>query len=123
MAGGCTNTLLGRRGDFERCLYWVRNDDNTDLSEYEHNIKPSGVFYAEEVTPEDLRKMTLNGVFMFDESLITIYTKGLVNIKKGDLVKFEDELWMVASCQTKRYHNNNQFMKRPSTTSYIQLKR
>ena len=122
MAGGSTNLLLGRRGNFEHCKYWVRDEDDEDLSEYVHNHQPSGQFWAEEITPEDLRKLIVNNVFMFDESLITLYSRATLKLKKGDLVQFEDKIWIVQSCQTKRYHNNNQFMKRPSTMSYIQLK-
>lgn len=123
MAGGCADLLLGRRGDFERCKYWVRNEDDEDLSQYLYEIEPDGIFYAEEITPEDLRKLTINGIFMFDESLITIYTNGSISLKKGDLVEFRGDIWVVQSCQTKRVQKNLQFMKRPSTKSYIQLKK
>lgn len=120
---GSTNLLLGRRGNFERCKYWVRDEDDEDLSQYTYENEPSGIFYAEEVTSEDLRKMVVNGVFMFDESLITLQTKGSVILKKGDLVEYEEDIWIVQTSQVKKVHKNEQFMKRPSTTTYIQLKK
>ena len=123
MFGGTIDLQLGRRGHFERCKYWVRDENNYDLSEYTYNETPSGFFYAEEVTAKDIKKLVINGIFMFDESLITIQTKGQINLKQGDLVEFENEIWIVQSCQQKKFNRNNQFMKRPSTTSYIQLKK
>ncbi len=123
MMGGCTDLLLGRRGDFEKCKYWIVNDKDIDLEEFTHNTNPSGIFYAEEVSPENLRKMIINGVFMFDESLITIYTNGTITLKTGDLVLFRGDIWRVQDCQTRRVQKNLQFMKRPSMKSYIQLKK
>ena len=123
MTGGCVDLLLGRRGDFEKCKYWVRNEDDEDLSQYTYESAPDGTFYAEEVSTEDLRKMTINGIFMFDESLITIYTNGSISLKKGDLVGYRGDVWIVQSCQSKRIQKNLQFMKRASTKSYIQLKK
>ncbi len=123
MVGGCTNLLLGRRGDFERCKYWVRNEEDEDLSEYTHKKEPSGIFYAKEITAKDLRKLVIDGVFMFDETLTTIYANGDLDLKKGDLIEFEDDIWQVVSCQSKPINKNRQFMKRPAKTNYIQIKR
>lgn len=120
---GSTNLLLGRRGDFERCKYWVRDDEDSDLSQFVHENEPRGVFYAEEVTSEDLRKLIVNGVFMFDESLITLQTKGSIRLNKGDLIEYENDIWSVQSSQIKKTHKNGQYMKRPSITTYIQIKR
>lgn len=122
MVGGCINLQTGNRGHFERCKYWVR-DENRDLSEYTYNDNPSGIFYAEEVTAKDLRKLVINGTFMFDESLITLQSKGQISLKKGDLVEFENEIWIVDSCQYKKVNKNNQFMNNPARITYIQLKK
>lgn len=123
MAGGCIDLLLGRRGDFEKCKYWVRDEEDEDLSQYVYEVSPTGSFYGTEVSPEDLRKMIVNNVFMFDESLVTIYTNGYIDLKKGDLVEFRDEIWIVQSCQSKRVRKSIQFMKNPPKRTYIQLKR
>ena len=123
MAGGCTSVLLGRRGTYEKCKYWIRDEDEKDLTEYVYENQPSGTFWAEEITAEDLNKLIINNSFMFDNSLITIFTKAQITLKQGDIIEFENELWMVQSCQQKRIHKNNQFMKRPNKVSYIQLKR
>lgn len=123
MTGGCIDLLLGRRGDFEKCKYWIRDEDDEDLSQYVYEVSPTGSFYGTEVSPEDLRKMIVNNVFMFDESLVTIYTNGYIDLKKGDLVEFRDEIWIVQSCQSRRVRKSIQFMKNPSKRTYIQLKR
>ena len=122
MYGGTINTQLGRRGHFERCRYWVRDEENYDLSEYTYE-NASGFFYAEEVTAKDIKKLVINGTFMFDESLITIQTKGQLSLKQGDLVEFEGEMWIAQSVQQKKFNRNNQFMKNPSLITYIQLKK
>lgn len=123
MCGGTIDTQLGRRGHFERCKYWVRDESDYDLSEYTYKQEPNGIFYAEEVTAKDIKKLVINGVFMFDESLITIQTKGQISLKQGDLIEFEGEMWIVQSCQQKKFNRNNQFMKRPSVITYIQIKK
>ncbi len=120
---GSTDLLLGRRGHFNKCVYWIRDEDDEDLTEYTYNNEPSGYFYADEITSEDKRKLTINGVFMFDESLITLQTNGAISLKKGDIVKYNEDIWIVQSCQTKKMYKNEQFMKRASSVTYIQIKR
>ncbi len=123
MVGGCIDLQLGRRGDFDRCKYWVRNENDENLEEYTHNHEASGIFYAKEITAEDKHKNIVNDMFMFDENTITIYTKALVKLKEGDIVDFEGEKWLVKNCQSRKIHKNNEFMTRASYISYIQLKR
>lgn len=120
---GYTDLLVGRRELHERCKFWVRDDEEKELSEYVYNTTPSGWFYAKEITSEDLRKTQLNGVFMFDESLTTIYTTSGLNIKKGDLIEYMGEIWFAQSVQKKRINKNRQFMSRPSFECYIQIKK
>lgn len=123
MAGGCNSLLLGRRGDFDKCFYWVRDENNEDLSQYEHKKEPDGIFWAEEITAEEKRKLIVGSGFMFDENLITIRTKGQISLKEGDIVNFEGEDWIVKNCQQRKYSKTQQFMNTPQKISYIQLKR
>lgn len=120
---GTISTLLGRRGDYDKCKYWVVDEENLDLEEYTHNTTPSGIFYAEETTAKERRKLVINNSFMFDEELVTIKTKSQISLKEGDLVEYEDEIWIVKSCQTRKISKNEQFMKRPCRVAYIQLKK
>lgn len=120
---GCTNLLMGRRGHFDKCKYWVCDERNPDLSEYTYEHSPKGIFYAEETTAKERKKLVISNSFMFDEELITIKTKSQVTMKKGDLIEYEEELWIVQSFQTLKINKNNEFMRHPSTISYIQIKR
>ena len=123
MVGGCSNIMLGRRGLFERCKYWVRDESVKDLSIYKHEKKPSGVFYANQVSQMNLDSKELNNVFMVDENSITLITKGFVSLKKGDIVEFKDKLWFVLNVQYAEINKNQQFMNRPSFETYIAIKR
>lgn len=121
MAGGCINFLIGHRGEFERCKYWNRDEDDNNLAEYTYQ-KENGTFWAKEVSPEDLRKLVINGLFMFDETLITLYTKSDCRLKKGDIVEHDGSKWIVQSCQQRTRNKYQQFMKTKVTDTYIQLK-
>ena len=123
MAGGCSNLILGRRGQFEKCNYWLRDESIKDLSVYKYQIKPKGRFYANQITPMNEDKAQLNNAFLYDTSAITLYTRNYVKLKKGDIVEFKGELWMVINCQYKETTKNQQFMSRPSIESYIQIRR
>ena len=123
MAGGCISTLLGCRGTYEKCKYWVRDDDAKDLTEYVYENKPSGTFYAKRITAQDYKKLVINNAFMFDDSLVTLYSKGQINLKESDIVEFKGELWRVQDCQSKQIDKNTQFMSRPDYVSYIRIKR
>lgn len=120
---GTTDLLMGRRGDFDKCKYWVVDDSNLNLEEYTHNNTPSGIFYAEETTAKERRKLVVNNSFVFDEELVTIKTKSQITLKEDDLVEYEDEIWIVKSYQTRKINKNEQFMKRPCKIAYIQLKK
>ena len=121
MDGGCSN--YGRRGLFERCKYWVRDESIKDLSIYKHEKQPKGVFYANQITALNIDKGELSNVFSYDENSITIYTKSYVMMKKGDIVEFKGKLWLVMNCQVREITKNQQFMNRPNYETYIQIKR
>lgn len=123
MAGGCIDIKLGRRGDYDLCKYWVRDESDEDLSEFVRKTTPSGRFYCHEVTAEILQKNQLNNLFMFDASSITIRTRAAIKIKQGDAVQYNDDIWIVKDVQFVPVHKNNQFMKNPSGFTYIQLQK
>lgn len=122
MVGGYNN-LLGRRGDFDKCKYWVVDAKNVDLSEYTHENTPSGIFYAQEVTSEEKKKLIVGSGFMFDENSTTIKTNDQLELKEGDLIEFQDEIWYVKNCQQRKINKTRQFLKHPLKFSYIQIKR
>lgn len=120
---GTTDLLMGTRGEFDDCKYWVVDEENLDLEEYTHNTIPSGIFKAQETTAKERRKLVINNSFMFDEDLVTIKTKSQISLKQGDLVEYEEEIWQVKSSQSVKITKNEQFMKRPCRVTYIQLRK
>jgi hypothetical protein len=123
MAGGCIDILIGSRGTYEKCVYWNRDNDNEDLEEYTHKKEPSGFFYANLVEAKDNEKQIINNNFMFDNDNVTLFTKQKIKLKSGDIVKYDNELWLVRNVQEKKIHRNTQLMKNPNYVVYIQLKR
>lgn len=121
MAGGYN--YLGRRGEFEHCNYWIRNEDDEDLSVLELKPVPDGDFYASEVTSAEKRKLIIGSGFMFDETLTTLKTNDQIELKEGDIIDYLGEKWFVKSCQQKKITKSRQFMKTPLKVSYIQIKR
>ena len=123
MAGGYTNTLVGRRGLFNRCKYWNREYAKDDFDEYVYSSKPNGYFYAEEIGSNELKKLVVNNIFQFDDNLITIRTRGRIHLKAGDKVEYYGELWIVSSVQDRFIKKNTQYMQKPMREYFIQIKR
>lgn len=120
---GCINEYTSRRVNFELCYYWKRNDEEKDLSEYLLEEVPNGRFYAREITAFTNRKQEINNTFLFDETTITIETNDTIEAKVGDVVYFDDEVWVVLNIQRKHIHKNKQFLKADYNRTYLQLKR
>lgn len=118
---GCVD--LGFRTEFDVCKYWVCDETNVDWQEYTYNNQPTGKFNAEETTAKERKKLIINNSFMFNEDLITLKTKSQISIKKGDLVEYEGEIWIVESSQSRKVTKSNQFLTKPPVITYIQLKR
>ena len=120
---GCINEYSSRRDNFDLCTYWNRDNDDYDLTELTHSVKPSGKFYAKEISPYTYRKQEISGSFLFDEATITIETNDVVDIKSGDIVKYDEEFWHVLDVQKKEIHKHKQFINVKYATTYLRLKR
>ena len=121
MVGGYTDLRLGRRGHFIKCKCWNRDDEYKDISEYILQEQPL-IFYAERVNAQTLQKMPVNNSFLFDENAVTLKTNANIIIDVGDLVEYEEKHYVVSSVQILEVVKNQQFMKRASKETYIQLK-
>ena len=95
MAGGCISELTSRRTNFDECKYWKRDETDSSLEDYVHEHRYSGIFYAKETTAQVGQKNIVGNMFMFDQNTATIETMDLVDISSGDIIKFQDELWIV----------------------------
>jgi len=124
MARGCINLGTSRRTCHNKTFYWKRNeDDEFDESMYEHNVEYDGVFYAKDVRAKASSKQDISGMFLFDSNVITIMTYDKVDIKSGDVVKYDNQIWKVEDVQERDINKNNEFMKEPDKETYINLKR
>lgn len=114
-----------RRTSFERCEWYQRDEKATkDLSKIAYKDKPSAIFYAKEANAASYRKQELGGVFLGDESVVTISTQDILNgIKGGDRVKFRGALWIVTDIQQSEEHKQAQFLESVTKTTYISIKR
>ncbi len=90
-------------------MYWHRKpDDDIDNDELVMSRKPSGTFYAEEITPQTLFNNIVAGSFMFDSSTIVLRTyDSIFDIKNNCLVKYQDEVWIVENVQKQHIRNKN----------------
>lgn len=117
------NIYTSRRHNFDKVWYWKRNDAIKDLSKYVYETNPDGFFYARDVSVESQDNQPINNTFLFDNSVITLFTEDIVNIEINDIVKYEDVIWRVSNVQFQHIHKNHQFMKKGFNRTYVQLTR
>ena len=123
MAGGCISDLTSRRTYFDECQYWKRDDTDSSLEDYVYEHHYSGIFYAKETTSQTGQKNIVGNMFMFDQNTATIETMDLVNISSGDIIKFQDGLWLVTNVQKSMNNKSKQFLKNNFYKTYIQMKK
>lgn len=101
-----------RKGYRERCRWWTRTEDDEDTPD-ELIMKriPSGEFMAREENPESLRNNIVGGVFLIDNTHVTIKSPdNLEAIKSEDIVEYMGQKWRVTSVQrTKSQVRNTDF--------------
>lgn len=111
-----------RKGYNYRCLYWKRDVDNPmDNETLVHNTKPSGVFYAKIVSSEANEKIDVAGVFRAETNGITIETEDIVDLKKDDLVEFDNQMWIAGRVNSNPIQKNAEFSRRTSNKTIIEL--
>ena len=120
---GCIDIYTSRRTAFEKCRWWARDDDEVDLETYAHENKPSGSFYAKEANAFANEKGDINGIFLYDENTITLETQDAVDVKAGDIVEFDGELWHALNVQKREFHKSKQYFTQRFFKTYMQLKR
>ena len=112
----------------EKCRWWARNeDDDIPLDELVSKRVPSGSFWAKEVNPEVLRNNIVGGVFLLDNSHITIKSPdNLANMKSEYVVEFRGEIWRVMSVQRSKARNQNTYFAKDKYCShywYLELRK
>lgn len=117
--------FTGRRDTHRKCIYWCQDESEYyDKNEIGIKKEPTGKFYAKEVQARQDGSQQVGGVFMFDSSTISLKTNdNIENLRKNDVVKYNNEMWRVTDIQKRPIRKNAQFMKNAIYTYYINLKR
>ena len=109
---GNIDLFHSRRTNYDRCVYWIR-DESDAIGTPEQWIvkrKPSGHFYAKEISAKSSQMDVLNGVWAFDKDHITLETDDDVSdISRGTFVRYADELWLVESIQREIHRKESEF--------------
>ena len=122
---GTVDIYHSRRTNYEECEYWARNESEMvgNASKWILNKVATDTFYAKESSVKECRMAQLANVFAFDENHITIDTDDDILIKRGYIVKYDDEIWMVENAQSKLHRKESEFDKEKHYTTYINLRR
>ena len=114
-----------RRGHFNKCVYYKRDEDNSvgDLTKWILETNPTGVFYAKEVSQKSNQENQVGNVILMDNHSITLETADeVMDIKRGYVVKYLGQCWLVTNVQFATRIKENEFQKEKYTT-YISLVR
>lgn len=122
MASGI-NIYHSRRINYNRCIYWERDESGIGNEEnliYEK--KPAGIFYATESNAETNSTNMLAGVFMTEQyDILLESTDWLDGLHKDCLVKYNDQLWRVNEVQKKPYKKESAFRNKKTYKWFIGL--
>lgn len=120
---GTRNLTTSRRTLYDRCIYY--NRENTvkpsDIDKWIIDKLPAGEFYAKESNAKTVQANVHAGVFLIDLQNVVIETFDMIDIKRGSVVIFEDNKWLVRQIQLEEIHRKNQFRKDKIYKTYINL--
>lgn len=121
---GNVNIWESRRTCYESVAFWKRDESSVlSTSDYIHERKPSGEFYAKEVNSEYLSSQIVSSSFMFDDSSIMIETRDdVAELSNNDIVKYDERPWNVVSIQRKKLLKRSGMSKVPTYRTFITLK-
>ena len=114
-----------RRTNYHLCEYWIR-DERTSTGTPSHWIMyktPDGEFWAKIVSSTYNSQEQVNNVWMLDSDKLNLETDDDVRIKRGDVVRFNDNLWLVETAQGKPHIKESEFNKEIHYKTTISLTR
>lgn len=103
-----------RRINFSKCIYWLRDERDSIASsnKWIANNKPSGTFYARQISPYSKNINQVSGVMMFDRNNIAIETDDdIKDITVNAIIKYRGEIWIVENIQAEPHQKESQFSK------------
>jgi len=123
---GTVDIYHSRRVCYEECIYWVRDERNSrgPASDWILNHEPDGVFYAEETSPRYNQFNQSANVFGYDKDSITLKCDDEIdNIKRGCIVKYNGDIWIVQDVQAEPHKKESQFNKDKHYRFYINMRK
>ena len=114
-----------RRGYNYKFTYWTRKENGImDNEQLIHNNQPNGQFYAKIISSKAKDTNDIAGVFRVGTEGVTIETNDKVmNLDKDDLVKFNNQIWLVGRVNTEAIQKNSEFGQKISYKTTIELNR
>jgi hypothetical protein len=119
---GGFNSMFGSRVYYDTCQYWKYDKDNKDREKLVYETAPKGSIQAREIVPHS-NGVEVTADFMFSKNGLTLETNSISDISTNDIIKYNKEIWRVASTQKKRIKNSSQYMKDYSYKTVIQITR
>lgn len=101
-----------RRNYHLKCHYYKVAGSHLPYNELVNSTTPNGIFYARRESGQYATNTQANNLFQFEVSTITLKTPDNVDLDPNDLVKFNDEIWIVQNSQ-RIYHTDNEYKKDP----------
>lgn len=114
----------GHRTEFLLCEFWsVVGDGLVPPDQICYATKPTGTFFAKEVTPYVSENQDIDNSFLAEQKTVTLETKdNICKVNRNDIVKFNEENYRVDRIQKIPVKKHRQYMIKPSHTYYITLR-
>ena len=110
-----------RRGKYDRCKYYKAS--YVDKMKLTQDAIAQGVFYAEGFS-DDITTNVNNGTVQSEQTLLTITTLDTISdLEQNDYVLIDSSLHLVVSVGRKGIGETEQFNRRPSVITTIELRR
>lgn len=121
---GRVDLFHSRRTNYFKCRYWIRNESDLvgDASKYIYNNSPSGSFYAKPISAKSNQINVVSGVWALDSEHITLETDDdITEIRRGCIVEYNNEIWVVDSNQYNTHLKESEFCKHPDYKYILSL--
>lgn len=110
---GRVDLFHSRRTNYNKCVYWIRQEQNTSPSQWVAKNEPSGKFWAKPVSPKTNQGDVINGVWRVDKNHISLETDDdIEDLTQGCIVKYNEALWLVENVQGEIHNKESEFSKK-----------
>lgn len=123
---GNVDLFHSRRTNHHKCDYWVRDERTASGTpeEWVYKNAKTGSFWAKIIETENNQMNVINGMWALDSNNLTLETTDDVyDLKRGSLVRFDDNLWLVGNVQRKPYNKESEFSKKITYRYFIPITR